>query len=98
MIPSTSPRASDRSTLFTRVDCARPLPATIVTPVIVRRRSPLARTVRLSMTRLARTIEDPINDEVDGDGQDCDCHGRNEGGDIAVADQGRTLSNHQAPV
>src|SRR5215475_5660106 len=46
----------------------------------------------------AGLVQEPVDDEVDRDGQQRDGAGRQQWRDVAVIDQGRVVMDHRAPI
>src|SRR5215212_1279212 len=104
MRPSTSPRFRVRSMPFTMSWVVSPLRAATRNPRISRSRSLEGPSGCGADTALAfifeptRFVEEPIDHEVDRNGQKSDGPGRKERRDIAIGDQRGVLADHGAPI
>src|SRR6185369_9448448 len=99
MRPRTSPRLRTRSTPLT-ISCQRSsLNPAILRSRISRSTSPRVRAFRsVLIAKSARLVEEPVDDEVYGNGEQGDCRRRNQGNDSSVGDQRLVFRHHRTPV
>src|SRR6185312_9792365 len=100
--PSTSPRRSERLIPLT-IGCQAPeLSASTTKSRMSRSSSPVWRAPvscgLLVIAQSACNIEEPVDDEVDADGQKRDRSRRQQRRDVSVADECRAFAHHRAPV
>src|SRR5262245_44157741 len=99
MRPRTSPRLKVRSTPLT-ISCHRSsLKPSILRPLMSRSTSPLVRVFSSALiAKSACLVEEPVDDEIDGDGEQSNGPRREERCRIAVGDEGLVFGDHRAPV
>src|SRR5207244_10435981 len=98
MRPSTSPRRKVRSTPLTISCHTSSLWPEICRPFISSSMSPLVRLASLFITQSACLVQEPVDHEIDRNGEKRDSARRHQRGDIAVSDERRVLAHHRTPV
>src|SRR5262245_54864389 len=99
--PSTSPRFSVMSMPRTIACHLSSLKPSMRRSLISSSGAPFSRgadTALLLILQTTRSVQEPVDDEIDGDGQKRDGGGRQQGRDVAIGDQRRVLAHHRAPV
>src|SRR5437764_9548752 len=99
MRPRTSPRLRVRSTPLTMSCHVSSLKPSILRPLMSRSTSPLVRVLfSVLIAKPARLVEEPVDDEVDGDRQQGNGAGGNQRRRAPIGDEGLVLGDHRAPV
>src|SRR5207248_6739969 len=97
--PRTSPRFRVRSTPLTISCHDSSLKPSILRPLMSRSTSPLVRVFfSVLIAKSARLVQKPVDDKIDGNGEERDGASRKKRGRVAVRDERLVLSHHRAPI
>src|SRR5690348_11488421 len=99
--PSTSPRFSVMSTPRTISCHLSSLKPSMRRFLISRSGAPFSRGAAAALVLIlqaTRSMQEPVDDEIDGNREKGDGAGRQQRGDVAIGDEGGILAHHRAPV